>query len=319
MSSDPANHGPAARREARPRRHLAMRVLLEGAAGRSALLAAAPELPEPAGRWLAELCLLHGLPFNTLVPDARLLPAESVRFFVIDQNWLDALVDGALSVAAAAAPEAALTALHRPRLQAGARARATGRDIGSDAGTTGTGTTGTGTTGTGTTGIEGQVWTGVLLRSALVAGVPDLTVAGYPSEEPAEPLPVLRTDRVAPSVLIVIFDGFLRRAEIGLPAKGLHFGVIPSRDQPPNVAVRFIGGGEQFPPGVQPPGKPAVAARFRDPGRGVLDIQGLAEDLKTELASVYAPVTPPPLQSAALGIQLVAAPERRSFVAGHGG
>lgn len=278
-----------------------MRELLETEQGRAALLAAAPELPEPTGRWLAGLCLLHGLPFNTLVPDARLLPAESVRFFVIDQNWLDALVDGALSVAAAAAPEAALTALHRPRLQAGARARATGRPAGTDA-------------------AEPQAWTGVLLRSALVAGVPDLAVTGYPSAaQEAEPLPVLRTDRVAPSVMIVIFDGFVRLAEIGVPAKGLHFGVIRSREQPPSVAVRYIGGGQQFPPGEQPPGNPAVEVPFRDRARGVLDINGLAARLKAELASVYDPVTPPPLHPAAFGIQLVAATERRSFVAGHDG
>ena len=279
-----------------------MQALLDSAEGRSALLAAAPELPEQAGRWLAELCLLHGLPFNCLVPDARLLPAESVRFFVIDQNWLDALVDGALSVAAAAAPDAALTALHRPRLQHGARGRATGR-------------------ATGTGRDEPQVWTGLLLRSALVSGVPDLEVTGYPTREgpPARPLPALRIDRVAPSVLIAIFDGFLRRAEVGLPAKGLHFGLIRSSGQPPRVAVRFIGGGPDFPPGKQPPGEPAVAARFRDPARSVLDIQGLVSDLQEELASVYDPVAPPPLHPAALGIQLVAAPERRSFVSGHGG
>ena len=283
-----------------------MRMLLDSAEGRSALLAAAPELPEQAGRWLAELCLLHGLPFNALVPDARLLPAESVRFFVIDQNWLDALVDGALSVAAAAAPEAALTAAHRPHLQAAARARATGRTTGR---------------ATGTGADEPHVWTGLLLRSALVSGVPDLEVTGYPTKQgrPAEPLPVLRTDRVAPSVLIAIFDGFVRRAEIGLPAKGLHFGVIRSGDQPPRVAVRFIGGGPDFPTGEQPPGEPAVAARFRDPDRSVLDIQGLVSDLKAELASVYDPVVPPPLHPAAFGIQLVAAPERRSFVSGHDG
>lgn len=297
--------GPAGRRGARPRRHLAMRALLDTAEGRSALLAATPELPEQTGRWLASLCLLHGLPFNTLVPDARLLPAESVRFFVIDQNWLDALVDGALSVAAAAAPEAALTALHRPRLQAEARAGATGTAV---AGWP-----------AGPAGAEPPAWTGLLLRSALVAGVPDLAVTGYPSEEPAEPLPVLRADRVAPSVLIVIFDGFLRRAEISVPAKGLHFGVLQSSDQPPRVAVRFIGGGPDFPTGEQPPGKPAVTVGFRDAARGVLDIQCLVSDLKEELDIVYEPVTPPSLNPAAFGIQLVAAPERRSFVSGHDG
>jgi hypothetical protein len=297
-SSPGPSLGPA--RLPRPRRHLAARALLDSAEGRDALLAAAPGLPEEAGRWLAELCQLRDVPFNLLVPDARMLPAESIRFFVIDQNWLDGLVDGALSVAAAAAPEADLVALHRPRLQAEARARAAG------------------TSGDAPPAAGPPVWTGLLLRSALVAGAPALAVTGYATEGPAEALPAVRIDRVAPSVLIAIFAGFLRRAEISLPAEGLHFGVLASTSQPPRVAVRFIGGGRQFPPGVQPPDKPTVTAGFRDAGRGVLDILGLVDDLDTALRDAYRPVPPPPLHSAAFGIQMVTAPERRSFIHGDG-
>jgi len=310
-----------------------MRALLDSAEGRAAVLGAAPDLPDDVGRWLARLCLLHDLPFNALVPDARMLPAESVRFFVIDQNWLDSLVDGALSVAAVAAVEAALVALHRPGLQAAGRGRAA-----ASAGS-----------------LAPPVWTGLLLRSAAVAGWPGLSVIGYPDAGPAsrpgagpasrpgagpasrsgagpasrsgagpaaapdgaEPLPLLRIDRPAPSVLIAIFDGFVRRVEIAEPARGLHFGVRPSAGQPPRVAVRFIGGGKQFPPGVQPPGEPSVEAGFRDAARGVLDIGGLAGRLDAKLREVYSPVTPPQLRSAAFGIEMVAAPARRFFVAGH--
>ena len=49
-------------------------------------------------RFLARLRLLHGVPFTYLVPDAELLPIESIRFFYIDRAWTDALVQGALSV-----------------------------------------------------------------------------------------------------------------------------------------------------------------------------------------------------------------------------
>jgi hypothetical protein len=298
-----------------------MRALLDSAEGRDAVLAAAPELPDEAGRWLAELCQLRNVPFNLLVPDARMLPAESVRFFVIDQNWLDSLVDGALSVAAAAAPEAELVALHRPRLQAEARAGAgvrgrAGSVAGSVAGS-GAGS-GAGSVAAGAAAAGPLVWTGLLLRSALVAGAAALAVTGFDREGPAEALPTVRIDRVAPSVLIAIFAGFLRRAEISLPAEGLHFGVIASKSEPDKVAVRFIGGASQFPPGVQPPGKPTVTARFRDADRGVLDIQGLVGDLDTALRSAYWPVQPPPLRSAAFGIQMVTAPERRSFIRGDG-
>jgi hypothetical protein len=48
--------------------------------------------------WLARLYLLIGVPFENLLPHGVLLPTESVRFFYLDSNWLDALVEGALSI-----------------------------------------------------------------------------------------------------------------------------------------------------------------------------------------------------------------------------
>ena len=50
--------------------------------------------------WLAGLQTLAGVPFAYLVPDARMLPPESIRFFAVDPNWTTALTDGALSLAA---------------------------------------------------------------------------------------------------------------------------------------------------------------------------------------------------------------------------
>lgn len=47
--------------------------------------------------WLTKLRLLEGVPFPYIVPSEGMLPNESIRFFHLDRNWLDALVDGALS------------------------------------------------------------------------------------------------------------------------------------------------------------------------------------------------------------------------------
>jgi uncharacterized protein with HEPN domain len=55
-------------------------------------------VPGELRRFLGGLRLLHGVPFSYLVPDAELLPRESIRFFYIDRRWTDALVQGALSV-----------------------------------------------------------------------------------------------------------------------------------------------------------------------------------------------------------------------------
>ena len=69
-------------------------------------------VPGVVRRALAELRLLHHVPFSYLVADASLLPPESIRFFYLDRNWTDALVQGALSVGTfTAADRAQLEAL----------------------------------------------------------------------------------------------------------------------------------------------------------------------------------------------------------------
>jgi|SRR5271166_512780 len=59
---------------------------------------AALELPEIVSSWFENLILLEGVPFSYLVPDERMLPAESIRFFQMDPIWIECLVDGAFSI-----------------------------------------------------------------------------------------------------------------------------------------------------------------------------------------------------------------------------
>jgi hypothetical protein len=49
--------------------------------------------------WLAEKLLLGGIPSQYILPEPSYLQRESLRFFFIDDFWLDCLIDGALSVA----------------------------------------------------------------------------------------------------------------------------------------------------------------------------------------------------------------------------
>jgi hypothetical protein len=49
--------------------------------------------------WLLDRMYLSGIPSHYLVTDPSYLPPESIRFFHIDKNWIEAYVDGALSVA----------------------------------------------------------------------------------------------------------------------------------------------------------------------------------------------------------------------------
>ena len=48
--------------------------------------------------FLADLRLFNNIPFHYMVPDPNSLPNESLRYFYIDTYWVQALIDGALSL-----------------------------------------------------------------------------------------------------------------------------------------------------------------------------------------------------------------------------
>lgn len=49
--------------------------------------------------WILDKLHLAGIPAHYYLPDPTYVPEETLRFFHIDSNWTDALVDGALSLA----------------------------------------------------------------------------------------------------------------------------------------------------------------------------------------------------------------------------
>lgn len=50
-------------------------------------------------KWISEKLYLSDIPAHYFIPDPSFLPEESLRFFNIDDTWMDCLIDGALSVA----------------------------------------------------------------------------------------------------------------------------------------------------------------------------------------------------------------------------
>lgn len=65
------------------------------------------EAPEIITSWFNDQSLLKGVPFNYLITDEKLLPDESMRLFIIDQNWINCLLDGAFSVGRVSATDSA--------------------------------------------------------------------------------------------------------------------------------------------------------------------------------------------------------------------
>ncbi|WP_344809261.1 hypothetical protein [Microlunatus ginsengisoli] len=64
------------------------------------IAAALDQVPVPAAivDWLGRLHTLLGVPFGYLLPDEEMLPPESIRFFRLDEAWIEALIDGAFSL-----------------------------------------------------------------------------------------------------------------------------------------------------------------------------------------------------------------------------
>jgi hypothetical protein len=173
-------------------------------------------LPDGARSWLAALRLLSGVPFQHIVADERLLPQESARFFYVDRAWTDALIQGALSVGAVTDADRAILQQVYPAIrddldQAERFARVTG---------------GEGETGTA------DALSGMLLRSRAVSGWPGIHVNAYraevsdtsPQDDPSR-LHIMRLEQLAPSVLLVIFDGVPEIVHVDEPRHGVQFGV----------------------------------------------------------------------------------------------
>ncbi|WP_299620465.1 hypothetical protein [uncultured Tateyamaria sp.] len=170
-----------------------------------------PALPEVVTRFLGRSVLMYGIPFSYLVPDARMLPSESIRFFYVDPGWISTLVQGATSVGRPTPRDTPLDTFLRDQALRDALSEAMSvRESGED---------------------EPQAtdakWplTGFLMRSEVVAGWQGLEMRTY-DDTGAEIAP-LRIDRLAPDIMLCIFNGKVHSLTLKQPPEGMHFGLSP--------------------------------------------------------------------------------------------
>lgn len=234
-------------------------------------------VPNELRGWLARLRLLQGVPFSYLVADAQLLPKESIRFFYLDRAWTDALVQGALSVGTVnSSDRAELAALYkvvRDELdEEERRVRLPGGE-------------------TVQQGPAGPV-TGFILRSRAVAGWPGLHVRAYdreldvaddasiPESDPRR-IKLLRMERLAPAVLLVLFDGIPAVVHIEEPRQGIQFGVrlTPAAGDPNRLQAGVKARNANTALDVNSNPNDMVPVPFRRGTPGVLDIKKLNEAL----------------------------------------
>lgn len=189
-------------------------------------------MPPYMESFLAHLRVLVGVPFEYLIPDPRLLPDESIRFFYLDRSWTDRLVDGAVGVGKIGTREQAHHQAHAPavsqQLDLTERlVRSLQRGLASflDLKEQNKGDT-----------QQADTITGFLLRSSAVVGWPHMDVRAYRTDisEPLNPaddsvfaqqLKPLRIELLSPSVMIALFQGTPQLVFLEEPHHGVQFGV----------------------------------------------------------------------------------------------
>ncbi len=242
--------------------------------------------------FVSELRLLKDVPFSYLVPDEKLLPPESIRFFYLDENWLDAFTDGAMSIGRVAEADAlidngsfgfvasaATQRLSRSRflhMHPNHRRR---RDA---------------------LPVSGKARTGFILRSELVGKWRGLEAFGYNGETLLE---ILRMDALANDILLCIFDGELTKFVISEPKTGLRFGVADNENELVLKSVKE----EDF--GV-PIEKARVDVRQFTGAGGKIDVVGLAKRMGELLQT--------DVRSPELAFELIAVAKRAEFLKGGG-
>lgn len=253
--------------------------------------------------WLARTALLYDVPFDHLIADARLLPVESIRFFYLDRNWTDSLIDGAMSVGVQSSKDSHYYKIAKnlirdavDRLILDMRETLLGIPV------------------TDKDPTDGVI-AGFLLRSEVLNQCPGIQIKGYKSvgknddgaPQGADPMQILRMDRLSPNVLICLFPDAPAWIEFDEPSEGLCFGVEPAQGAL-EIALRDPANGEVLDDVIY---TLDAKADFRGAQSSrVLNVKHLNAGLAAKLGKAS-------LNAAEFALQLVKVPEQMVFTNKH--
>jgi hypothetical protein len=279
-------------------------------AGSQSLLQSIAGTGDEVENWLAKLILLNDVPFNNLVADTRLLPNESLRFFYIDPSWLNAMLDGALSISNNTLLETQFTAIMAQTLRdTGSvtaqkmRAKLLGLTANADAGP-----------------VPHNLLSGLMLRSAIVSNWPQLKIIPqYPTGLNISPVP-LRYDIIGDNLILVIFPGVPLSITIQQPPHGLQFGFGEKDDTSITVLPRSIGfdnpatSGNQLSFSIDIPFSTGNNPLLRSNNKNVVDIKTLAATIQTQMQNNNAfPKDGEQISPSEFIMQVINSPERAIY------
>jgi hypothetical protein len=140
---------------------------------------------------------LYGIPLQYLIPNIKMVPNESIRYFKVDKYWINSMLSGAFSV---------------------------GHTINVDLSEY---LTGTGNKNTSPVFMTNDV-SGFILHSRVVSGWPDFEVDASTKDalQNESKLNLLRRELIAPNMLLFLFDGIFSTLKFHLHPGKTHFGFV---------------------------------------------------------------------------------------------
>lgn len=315
-------------------------------------------LPAAAIEWLGLLGLLYGVPFNNLAADEKLLsnailddtlppeqwlsrlaelyhidPTElkeyegrldtstkamlqsnALRFFYIDPNWINSLIDGALSIGIHNSVDFKLQlALHKAfkkeieQVMVDHRVKLQDKPIVPNV-------------------FPEQLGTmaGLLFRSPIVAQWTGLEIVGFRTEQaqpddPEQMLDILRMERLAPSIMLVIFKGIPKKVLIKEPTEGISSGLEVRDEKTYQIVLRhFTGENEIGKPYQDGQGNSLLytldqKTDFRDVDQRTLNIRDLKGHLLQAIKAHDPSIKDKTLSPKDLGVELINSPRWFSY------
>ena len=200
-----------------------------------------------------------------------MLPQESLRFFTLDDQWVDAFIDGAFSIGRSSTGELARdktlfayvnqqAKLHTKKIRTNRKTALYAKNS------------------------SGELM-GILLRSQVLSGWPNLQINGYAiKDDETSEVNKLRIELISSNILLCIFDGAVVQIAIHEPPEQLHCGVELGDDGVLVTTLRDVTGtqaGRQFesdPKG----GKPVAPIPTRADNQ-TLQIVRAAQNIKDKL------------------------------------
>ena len=155
-------------------------------------------MPERLAAFLLDIRLLRRIPLSYLVPDPDLLPPESIRFFHVNQTWVDRVIDGVFSNTNIGTVDFHYNLTTLQLIRASIDPAPGGM-------------------------------TGLLIRSELTRRWPKMVVKAF-SSVPADidapsSITVLRAEAISRDIFIALFAGQPKCVHVREPFEGVRFGV----------------------------------------------------------------------------------------------